>query len=287
MRVTNKMMADNTTAQLFKQVEQMARTQERIVSGKRINRPSDDPVGISSALAYRKTISSLDQYNENITKAKLHIDTAENVLEIVTGHLLEAKEIAFDTAPDMRAILARDVSSLREQILQMSNYQIDGKDLFSGDLTDTTPYDATGTYFGDDGSKQVMVGDNMQVDMEADGRNVFLTGANNVFTILNDLETALLADNAPAIESQISLLDNAIDNVKGVRTQIAGTYKRIEATENHYGRFKVNMQDLLSRTEDADIAEAIINFQVQQTTYESTLASSSMIIKKSLIDFLS
>ncbi len=287
MRVTNKMMADNTVAQLFKQVEQMAKTQEQMVSGKRINRPSDDPVGISTALAYRKTISSIDQYNDNIAKAKLHMDTAENVLEIVTDLLREAKEIAFDTAPDMRVNLASDVSGLREQILQMANYQIDGRYLFSGDMTDTAPYDATGTYFGDDGSKQVVIGENIQVDVDADGRNIFLTGANNVFTILNDLETALLADNAPAIESQISLLDNAIDNVKGVRAQMAGTYKRVEATENHYGQFKVNMQDLLSRTEDADIAEAIINFQVQQTTYESTLASSSMIIKKSLIDFLS
>ncbi len=286
MRVTNKMMADNTTSQLFKQVEQMAKTQEQIVSGKRINRPSDDPVGISSTLAYRKTISSLDQFNNSIAKAKLHMDTAENVLEIVTDLLREAKEIAFDTDPDMRAQLAGDVSNLRDQILQMANYQLEGKYLFAGDLTDTVPYDATGAYFGDDGSKQVMIGDNLQIDIEADGRNIFLTGVDNVFTILNNLEADLLADNGPGIESRISQLDNAIDNVKGVRAQMAGTYKRVEATENHYGRFKVNMQDLLSRTEDADVAEAIINFQVQQTTYESTLASSSMIIKKSLIDFL-
>ena len=107
MRVTNKMMADNTTAQLFKMVEQMAKTQEQIVTGKRINRPSDDPVGISTALAYRKTISSLEQYDENINTAKLHIETSEGVLEMVTDLLLEAKEIAFDTAPNMRAQLAQ------------------------------------------------------------------------------------------------------------------------------------------------------------------------------------
>ena len=40
MRVTNKMMANNVTAQLFRQTEQMAKTQEYIVTGKRINRPS-------------------------------------------------------------------------------------------------------------------------------------------------------------------------------------------------------------------------------------------------------
>ncbi len=71
-----------------------------------------------------------------------------------------------------------------------------------------------------------------------------------------------------------------------MRAQNAGVYKRLEATENHYTYFKVNVEEMLSKTEDADIAEAIIDFQVQKTTYESTLATSSMVLQKSLIDFL-
>ena len=102
MRVTNKMMADNITAQLFRQTEQMAKTQERIITGKRINRVSDDPAGISSVLSYRKTIAGLEQYNDNIANAKLHIDTVDSVLGMVGELLREAKEIAYDTAPDMR-----------------------------------------------------------------------------------------------------------------------------------------------------------------------------------------
>ena len=39
MRISNKMMADNVTAQLFRQREQMVKTQESIVTGKRVNRP--------------------------------------------------------------------------------------------------------------------------------------------------------------------------------------------------------------------------------------------------------
>jgi flagellar hook-associated protein 3 FlgL len=46
------------------------------------------------------------------------------------------------------------------------------------------------------------------------------------------------------------------------------------------------MQELMSRTEDADLAAAIVDFQAQQTAYESTLATSSMIMQKSLIDFI-
>ena len=287
MRVTNQMMANNVTAQLFRQAGQMAKTQEQIVTGKRINRASDDPVGISSALSYRKTISSLEQYNSNISQGKMRIDTVDNVLEMVSDLLGEAKQIAYDTAPDMRSQMAEDVATIRDQVLQMANYQVDGEYLFSGEAIDTAPYDSTTwLYNGDDGTKDVIIGDNMVSSLTADGETIFGDDADNVFNILNDLEAALNAPDEAAIEAQISRLDAAGDNLTAIRAREAGLYKRLEATENHNAYFKVNVQEMLSQTEDADIAEAIINFQVQQTTYESTLATSSMIIQKSLIDFL-
>lgn len=287
MRVTNQMTANNITAQLFRQTEQMAKTQEQIITEKKINRPSDDPAGISSVLGYRKSIASLEQYAENISDAKLHIDTVDDVLDMVMDMLGEAKEIAYDTTPDMRSEMAEDVAVIRDQILQMANYQINGKYLFSGDTTDTQPYDSTTwLYNGDTGTKDTIIGENMQASVTADGSSIFGPDGNNVFDILNDLENALNLDDPTAIEAQISRLDDSIDTIKTVRTRNAGVYKRLEATENHYDYFKVNMEEMLSNTEDADVTEAIINFLAQKTTYESTLSTSSMILQKSLIDFL-
>ena len=172
-------------------------------------------------------------------------------------------------------------------MLQMANYQIDGKYLFAGDTTDTQPYDSsTWLYNGDGGTKDTLIGENMQASVTADGSSIFGPDGNNVFDILNDLEDALNLDDPTAIEAQISRLDDSIDTINTVRTRNAGVYKRLEATENHYDYFKVNVEEMLSNTEDADIAEAIINFQVQQTAYESSLSASSMILQRSLIDFL-
>jgi flagellar hook-associated protein 3 FlgL len=289
MRVTNKMMADNVIAQLFKQREQMVRTQENITTGKRVNRPSDDPSEISSILSHRTAIASLDQYTENISKAKLHINTTDDVLGMVRDLLRDAKAIAYDTAPNMRDEMAEQVAAIREQVLQMANYQIDGKYVFSGESTRTAPYDsATWTYNGDTGTKDTVIGESMQISITADGSSIFGPDGTNVFDVLNDLEAALTA--LPVVETditdQINNLDTAIDRITEIRSRNAGVYQRLEATENHYNYFKVNLKDMLSSAEDADIAEAIINFQVQQTTYESTLASSSRIIQRSLLDFL-
>lgn len=263
----------------------MYKTQEMIVSGKRINRPSDDPIGMSSVMGYRSSIASLDQYSENISQAKIRIDTIENALDIVTELLHEAKNIAFDPNPDMRLDLAQDVAAIRDQVLQISNYQLNGEYLFAGDLTDTAPFNAAGAYAGDNGNAEFMIGQNAQVDIAADGSAIF-QGVSDIFAVLDTLETELIAGNATGITNQITPIENAIDNINTIRAQNAGGYKRLEATENHYAYFKLNMQELMSRTEDADLAAAIVDFQAQQTAYESTLATSSMIMQKSLIDFI-
>lgn len=287
MRVTNQMMADSIIVQLSRQTEQIAKTQEQISTGKSINRPSDAPAEISSVLSFRASIASLEQYNENISNAKLHIDTVEDVLEIVSDLLGEAKEIAYDTAPSQRSEMAEQVASIREQVLQMANYQISGKYLFAGDATLTQPYDSsTWLYNGDAGTKDIIIGENAQLSITADGSSIFGADGDNVFNILNDLESALDLSDAAAIEDQIERLDSAIDTITTVRARNASVYQRLEATENYNDTFKLNLQEMLSNTEDADITEAIISYQVQQTAYESNLSVSAMIIQKSLIDFL-
>jgi flagellar hook-associated protein 3 FlgL len=263
----------------------MYKTQEMIVSRKRINRPSDDPTGMSSVMGYRSSIASLDQYTENISQAKIRIDTVDNALKIVSQLLHDAKEIAFDTNPDMRLNLAQDVATIRDQLLQISNYQLNGEYLFAGDRTNTAPFNAAGVYAGDNGSAEYMIGQNAQVAIAADGSAIF-QGVSDIFAVLDTLETELIAGNATGITNQITPIENAIGNINTIRAQNAGNYKRLEATENHYAYFKLNMQELMSRTEDADLAATIVDFKAQQTAYESTLATSSMIMQKSLIDFI-
>ncbi len=286
MRISNATIAENIKSNLARNTEQLLKTQEQIASGKRINRPSDDPIGMGQVLGYRKTISKIEQYAKNVTDAKLHINSVENILSGVSDLLGEAKDIAADPAPEMRSMLADQVASIRLQVLQLANSRMNGNYVFAGDLTNTQPFDASGAYAGDSGTKDFMIGDNMQINIKADGSQIFEQGGQNVFTVLSDLETALNNNDSTTITDQLRSLSTIIDGMDKVRGVSAGQYKRLEATENYNANFKVNVQDLLSQTEDTDIASAIINFQVQQTAYQTTMAVGAKIIQPSLIDFL-
>jgi flagellar hook-associated protein 3 FlgL len=291
MRVSNAMMAENIQNYLYKQTKALLKTQESIASGKRINRLSDDPIGMGQALGYRRTISKLEQFNENITSARQHLDTVENILAAVTELLEDTKDIAADQDPSMRSMMADQVVTIRDQIFQLANSRNNGNYLFSGDLTDTQPFErdtATGVYSyeGDGGTKDHIIGEGLQVSITADGSQIF-QGAGDVFDVLNDLEAALRADDGDGVTDQLPLLSEIVEGLNGVRAVNAGQSKRLEATQNYNKAFNVNVSDLLSQVEDTDIVEAAINLQLQETAYEITLATAAKIIQPNLMNFLS
>ncbi|KJS30387.1 MAG: hypothetical protein VR64_17020 [Desulfatitalea sp. BRH_c12] len=281
MRISNAMIADNIKSYLSMHTERLVKTQEQIASGKRINRASDDPIGMSRALGYRKTIASLEQYNANITDAKFHVETVEDILGGITDLLRDAKAIASDPKPDGRAEMADMVVAIREQVLQMANSRVNGNYVFAGDRTDVKPFDGT-AYQGDNGTKDYMIGEGLFVNFEADGEQIF----GNVFDVLNDLEDGLRNESNADITAQLPLIEDIIAGIATVRAGNAGKYKRLEATENFNSRFTVNTESLLSRTEDTDIAAAAIDLKIQETAYQSTLATAAKIVQPSLIDYL-
>ena len=64
------------------------------------------------------------------------------------------------------------------------------------------------------------------------------------------------------------------------------TFKRLEQTEGHWGNLKQNFEKVLSATEDADIAQVVVELMAQQTAYEMALASAGNVLQKNLLDFL-
>ena len=74
MRLSNKQMADTIMRNLNRQILQIQNRQQMIASGKKVNRPSDDPIGMGQILDFRRTLSSIDQYNRNIDHAKMRVE---------------------------------------------------------------------------------------------------------------------------------------------------------------------------------------------------------------------
>ena len=288
MRITNSMMTTTVKRNLFRQAEQLARKQETMSSGKRINRPSDDPLGFGKVLDYRKTLSSLDQYDRNIQNAKNRVEFLETTLEGVEDLIVDAKNWAVNQSGaetmDREAAIT-SVQNIRDQLVQLGNAKMGNVYVFSGFQSLTPAFDASGTYNGDNGHYSVMTADNMEMQVEADGSRVF-QGAEDVFDALDQLIVGLQTDDVTLIRSQIDRFDQAKDQVEMVRAESGAKYEQLELVERQTAKLKLTFEEMMDSTENAIPEETIIDFNNQELAYEMSLNAAAKIIQPTLMNFL-
>ncbi|MBW1739027.1 MAG: flagellar hook-associated protein FlgL, partial [Deltaproteobacteria bacterium] len=143
MRVTNNQMANAITSSLFRQAQRLLKAQITVATEKIINKPSDDPIGMGRVLDYRKTLSSIDQYNRNITQGKMWIELSETALGTIDTLINSAKNIAVEQSSgdlETREMALQEVENIYGQILDLANTRMGNSYLFSGHKTDTAPF---------------------------------------------------------------------------------------------------------------------------------------------------
>ena len=144
MRVSNRQMVNIVKSDLFKNAEQLLNAEERVATRKLINKPSDDPIGMGKVLDYRKTLSSIDQYNNNIVSAKNRTEFTDTLLENLHDLLDQAKQVAIEhsneTDPALRQGAAQQVEGIYDQVLAITNTKYGDAYLFAGHQSDTQPF---------------------------------------------------------------------------------------------------------------------------------------------------
>jgi len=302
------MMTNNMMSQIHRLNAEMLVVQEKISSQKRINRTSDDPLGMSRVLDYRSTIAVIDQYQDNISTAKTRIEVSESALGFVDDLLAQAREVAQENSdPDISAekkqLAAAQIKDIYDQIMQMANSKFSNAYMFGGHKTDTEPYTSvnyTATYNGDNGDKRFIIGENSTISMDANGENIFKpdldgdgfldAGAVDIFlqlkNLIDGLEHADPVAGAAAIQATIEPLWDAREQVNNKRSEYGPKVDRLDITEKYWSHLRPQLRKAISDIEDADIPKAIMELQTLELSYQTTLATTAKIIQPTLMDFL-
>lgn len=148
MRITENMKFNIARASLGNVQSQYSALLEQMASQKRINRISDDPLGMTMLLGYRKGQAEIDQYQKNIDNSTGWLSMTESKLTSAGDLLVRAKELAIGqgtstASAQTRKIAADNVERLKEEMLALANSTYDDRYLFSGSRMDVTPFSAT------------------------------------------------------------------------------------------------------------------------------------------------
>ena len=145
MRITNKLMSDNVTRNIFKNTEALYKLQNDISSAKRINKPSDDPIGIGKVLDYRKISESIGQYKTNIGHAEALLNLTDSTLSSIDVLLMRVKELTISqstesSTEETREIVSSEISEIYDQIVNLANTKSRKSYIFAGYNTHTAPF---------------------------------------------------------------------------------------------------------------------------------------------------
>ena len=303
MRVTNNMMTDSLVRYIAAQNEALYDRQTLIASQKRINKPSDDPIGIGKVLDYRQTVASIEQYETNIEIGKTRLEVTEIKLDLVDDILKVARSIAQtegDGSTESRLLAAEEVKNIFDQMMDLANSKYNGNYIFSGFQTLTAPFSRDDTqattfdqftvsYNGDAGDARFMVAHETEITIDADGRPLFHNAAGggiNTFDVMRDLIVALENDDTDAISAQAGRMDEARIQINNIRAANSPILYQMEISENHWKNYKAKIQELLSKEEEADITQAVVELQSIELAYQTTIATAARVFQQGLINFL-
>ena len=291
MRVTNRSIFESIKYNLGTISDELNKANEVASTGKRINKLSDDPVGLTQSLSIQSSLANIEQMQRNIDYGQSWLNSSESALTSVSNILSDTKALCVQMASgtvgaDQRAAAAENVQNNLDEIVSLANTNVNGSYIFAGSKTDTVPFDQDGTgnvtYNGDNTAFSIKISNNASIEIGSDGQAVFGT----LFTTLSDLKTALQNNDVTGIQDAMGKLDDSMNDISAKISDIGSKTDRMDIKKNIFQDLNLTNTTRLSTIEDADMAQAIMDVSAAQLTYQAALASSSKVMSLSLVDYL-
>lgn len=295
MRITQNMLNSNMLFNLQRSNTAMDKYQTQLSSGKKINKPSDDPVTAVRGMVYRSSLNEIEQYKRNTDDGISWMNTTDEALDEVTSVLQRVRELTVqgengtnDTSA--RYAIAEEINQLKEHLGEIANTQMAGKYVFAGTDVKTAPFDRQSNQFTSTNNQRVelQVGRSNNVQINVLGTDVFNyteDGSNGIFNLLDNLVSDFRSSNENG-GSRLDLLDSQLDNLLRQRAELGARMNRMELSAVRIDNLEVTTTSLLSKEEDADLSRVITDLKNQENVQNAALSAGARIIQPTLIDFL-
>lgn len=295
MRVTQGMISNNMLRNLTNSYGKMDTYLHQLSTGKKINRPSDDPVIAMKGMGYRTELVRVEQYIRNTNEVHNWMDNTDAALDKATSAMQRIRDLAVQASNgtyDKEELknISEEVKQLKEHMIEIANTNVNDKYIFNGTKTHTAPVNQDGDIDFDGSPVLIEVSSGTTLQANVDGNDVF-GGEPSIFdtidNFINKLEGAGDTDlDNEAIDASIADLDVGINNIVNARAELGARMNRLELVGNRLSEQEVIATKTMSQNEDIDYAKAITELITQESLHRAALSAGSRIIQPSLVDFL-
>lgn len=297
MRITNRLLVDKVLANIQRNTEQLSKYQDQVATGRRIDRPSDDPSGTVTSLVLHSADDQNAQEQTNLDLANTWLNSTDTALQDVNSILQRARELAVQGANETLSqqetnALGNELDQLIDHAMQLANTRSGDRYIFGGFSTLSKPFQFNQQnlplkervdYLGDNGEILRAVAPGVKIAVNVSGDRVFPQLFEALIALRDDLRTH---DQGSISNTRLDELDNVYNSVLDVLGEVGAKGSRLELTKRQLSATRLDSADLISKTEDVDMSDAIIHLSAQQASLQASLAAGARVIQPQLLDFL-
>lgn len=307
MRVTQTMLSNNMLRNLMKSQAQMDKYFTQIYTGKKISRPSQDPVIAMKGMFYRTQVAEVEQYRRNLGEVHNWMENTDAALDKATQVMHRLSELAVQASNDTngeqeRESIKKEVLQLKEHLIEIVNTNVNGKYIFNGNKTNEKPINVLVNNDGDlidedgnlisagefpvltnpnSGSVMIEVSKGTELQVNLDASELF---NKDFFEVINTFISNL--ENGTDIDQSIGQLNEKMAEIVDARAELGARMNRVELIETRLAEQEVIAKRIMSDNEDVHFEEAITNLITQESLHRAALSAGARIIQPTLVDFL-
>jgi flagellar hook-associated protein 3 FlgL len=293
-------------ADLDRTTTAIQRAQAQVSSGLRLQTPSDDPAAAARILTLQTEIGGNTKVQANLNTVKTEVDTADGALQsaiqAVENAISLAAQGANSTATSAeRANIADQVSGLQQTLVSISQTNVSGRYIFSGDQDGQPAYQLDLTQ--PNGVSQLISSPSTRLITDANGISIAVAktageifdaqnpdktdASGNVFAAINSLRTALLNNDQAGILQATDMLHAADDYLNNQLSFYGAAQNRIADALDLAQKFQTQQQAELSQVQDADIPTVAVQLNQAQVQQQAALSVEARVSQtKNLFDYL-
>lgn len=186
MRISTGQLYDRSIRAVLDNQDDLSDVQQQLSTGKKLLRPSDDPVGSAQVIRLTEEIDLIAQYNKNNNLLTNSIEQEETILGNVTDNIQRARQLMIQAGNGIldvndRNAISIEIGQIRDQIFDAMNSQsANGEYIFAGYQSSTPAFSYTAgaagnkyVFEGDEGLNDIRISNTFSLAMNNSGQTVF------------------------------------------------------------------------------------------------------------------
>lgn len=317
-RITSSLLNSQSIHFLNQNLATLSGIQTKLSTGRNINAPSDDPVGLTRILSLSNTIKTDERYSRNVADAISEVNTADKALSSMVDLIHRAQELTtqaanFTNNQDGRNAIALEIDQIINQLVQLGNTDISGRYIFAGLRSDQPPFTRTGDDIVFNGTppaqswqRNVEISRGVEITTNVNGLDLlgqvtvttagpplpptFAAGSTGLFRTLVELKQDLQAGGAPnqlsEIRARLDELTVDMNTVLARQAVVGSISNRLELTQTRINERNSILTRQYADIQDVNMPQLIADLNHQQTVFEASLGVTARMLQTTLLNFL-